>query len=176
MNLQRPIAPDPYELLPEVPTFELTSSSLTDGGVMPDKHLGFKDNVSPALEWTGFPEETQGFVVTCFDPDAPTPSGYWHWTVLDLDSSTTSLDENAGKSDLFLPGSAVHVRNDANEPAYYGAAPPAGDHPHRYIFVVHALDVPTLDLDPETTTPATAAFNTIFHTIARARLTVTYQR
>lgn len=143
---------------------------------MPDRHLGFTDNVSPALEWSGFPPETQGFVVTCFDPDAPTPSGYWHWTVLDVDAATTSLEEGAGESDLTLPGAATHIRNDANEPAYYGAAPPEGDHPHRYIFVVHALDVPTLDLDPETTTPTTAAFHTVFHTLARARLTVTYHR
>lgn len=143
---------------------------------MPDKFLGFKDNISPALQWSGFPDETQGFVVTCFDPDAPTPSGFWHWTVVDLDAATTSLEEDAGKSDLFLPGAASHIRNDANEAAYYGAAPPEGDHPHRYIFVVHALDVPTLELDPENTTPTTAAFNTVFHTLARARLTITYQR
>ncbi|NLW14228.1 MAG: YbhB/YbcL family Raf kinase inhibitor-like protein [Trueperella sp.] len=176
MNLNRPVAPDPYDLLPEVPSFDLTSPSFKEGDTMPDKFLGFKDNISPALQWSGFPDETQGFVVTCFDPDAPTPSGFWHWTVVDLDAATTSLEEDAGKSDLFLPGAASHIRNDANEAAYYGAAPPEGDHPHRYIFVVHALDVPTLELDPENTTPTTAAFNTVFHTLARARLTITYQR
>ena len=177
MKLNRPLAPDPYELLPTVPTFTLTSPTLIDGGVMPDRHLGFMDNISPALEWSGFPQDTQGFAVTCFDPDAPTPSGYWHWTVLDIADNVTSLIEGAGHHDLTLPGAASHIRNDANEFAYYGAAPPPGDvPPHRYIFVVHALDVPSLELDPEETTPTTAAFHTVFHTLARARLTVTYQR
>lgn len=176
MKLDRPIAPDPYELLPQVPEFTLTSSTLREGEQMPDAQLGFAGNTSPALAWEGFPKETESFVLTCFDPDAPTPSGFWHWIVIDLDSTVTSLPEGAGRSDLFLPGPASHIRNDANEFAYYGAAPPAGDHAHRYMFVVHALDVPSLQIDPEEATPASTAFNTVFHTLARARLTVTYQR
>ncbi|MFP7696183.1 YbhB/YbcL family Raf kinase inhibitor-like protein [Trueperella sp. LYQ143] len=176
MDLQRPIAPDPYAILPQVPSFTVTSSTLIDGHTMPQQHLGFTENISPDLVWSGFPPETQGFIVTCFDPDAPTPSGYWHWTVIDLSADTTSLELDAGKSDIFLPGAASHVRNDANEFAYFGAAPPAGDHPHRYIFAVHALDIPSLEVDPQEVTPTTIAFLSLFHTIARATLTVTYQR
>ena len=175
MDLTRPIAPEPYLLLPARPTFSLTSSDLIDGQPMPVVHTDDGDNLSPQLSWSGFPEETQSFVLECFDPDAPTPAGYWHWGVLDIDSETTSLDQGAGRSDLFLPGAASHVRNDASEFNYVGAAPPAGDHVHRYIFTVHALDVPSLNLPPEDITATALSFNTLFRTIARAHLTVTYQ-
>lgn len=179
MNLTRAVAPDPYELLPPVASFTVTSPDVGDGqrlrplfvqpGTSPDG-----GNQSPALAWYGFPEGTKSFAVTCFDPDAPTPSGFWHWLLVDLPAWTTSLETNAGATDAALPGNAFHVRNDVGSRAYVGAAPPPGDIPHRYIFVVHALDVASLGVD-ETSTPAITAFHIGAHTLARAIITPTYQ-
>lgn len=175
MNLDdRPLAPDPYESLPPVPTFTLESDDLSDGAPVPDLHVASGGNTSPHLRWHGFPPGTRGFVLTCFDPDAPTPSGWWHWTVLDLSAAETEVEQGAGDSDLTLEGAAFHLRNDSGEASYQGAAPPAGDRAHRYVFAVHALDVETLGLTDDTS-PAAAAFHTLFHTIARATLTVTHQ-
>lgn len=171
----RPLALDPYEALPPVPSFTLTSKDLEDGGKMPLAQSAEGDNTSPHLAWTGFPAETKSFVVTCFDPDAPTPSGFWHWIVMDVPLEITELPTGAGESDLTLDSTAFHGRADSGQYAYYGALPPQGDRPHRYVFAVHALDVDTLGLS-EDATPAAIAFNTLFHTVARARLTVTYQR
>jgi Raf kinase inhibitor-like YbhB/YbcL family protein len=173
MSLDRPVAPDPYDLLPPVPSFTVTSTDMTDGQPLDDMFthpsVGGK-NVSPQLSWSGFPAETRGFVVTCFDPDAPTGSGFWHWLVVNLPASVTELERGVDP----LPGGAFCVRNDYGERNYGGSAPPPGDRPHRYVFAVHALDVDKLEVGPDAS-PAYVGFNLAFHTLARATIRPTYQ-
>ena len=162
MNIdQRPLAPSPYDGL-NVPTFTLSSTVLTDGAPMPKSATADAGSLSPDLAWHGFPEETASFMLTCFDPDAPIPA------------SMTHLEAGAGASDLMLDGPAFHLRGDAGEASYFGAAPPPGDRPHRYVFAVHALNTDTLGLDDDAT-PAMASFVALEHIIARATLTVTHQ-
>jgi Raf kinase inhibitor-like YbhB/YbcL family protein len=175
MDFNRPRPPSPYDLLPPVPSFTLESDDVAEGEELPLAHLHSSaggDDVSPHLRWSGAPADTQGFVVTCFDPDAPTGSGFWHWLQLGFDASTTEIPQGAGSSSALAP-STFCVRNDFSEPCYGGAAPPAGDHAHRYIFAVHALDVPQLGIDAAVS-PAYVGFNLFFHTIARATLTAAY--
>ena len=178
MNLDRPVAPDPYDLLPQVPALTVTSESFAHGDTMPDAHVfddwGFTGgNTSPQLSWSGAPEGTRGYAVTCFDPDAPTPSGFWHWLVLGLPADVTSLAVGAGSGDDSLPAGAFHVRNDYGTRAYGGAAPPQGDRPHRYLFAVHALDTDDLGLDGSVS-PAVATFTIGGHLLARGVLTATF--
>jgi Raf kinase inhibitor-like YbhB/YbcL family protein len=176
MSLERPVAPEPYELLPAVGSFSVTSTDVQDGQPLAMTFVHGSaggENRSPQLSWSGFPEETQSFVVTCFDPDAPIVSGFWHWIAVNIPASVTSLDTGAGSSNDTLPGSAFHVRNDFGDLDYCGAAPPQGDMVHRYYFVVHAVDVDELDV--RGATPAFVGFNLAFHTLARAVITPTYQ-
>jgi len=174
MSLERPLAPDPYDVLPPVPSFTVTSADLADGQPLDEMFAhpsaGGK-NLSPQLAWSGFPAETRGFVVTCFDPDAPTGSGFWHWVLVNLPATVTELERGVDP----LPGDAFCVRNDYGERNYGGSAPPPGDRPHRYVFAVHALDVEDLGLD-SSATPAYVGFNLTFHTLARGILRGTYQR
>ena len=172
-------APLPYDFMPAVPSFELRSGDVADGQMMTDNQVynafGITGkNISPSLSWSGFPAETKGFAITCFDPDAPTGSGFWHWVLVDIPASVTSLPAGAGHATgSGLPAGAMHLRNDYGSKDFGGAAPPAGDPPHRYVFAVHALDVASLELEPDTT-PAVAGFNLRFRTIARAVLIPVY--
>lgn len=173
MTLNRPRAEDPYAKLPAVPSFQLTSSDVTDGEALPDSAVGSGGNRSPELSWTGAPDGTKSFVVTCYDPDAPTPSGFWHWVAVDIPADTTSLPAGAGESDNTLPGSAFHLCNDVGHASYDGAAPPEGDAAHRYYFVVHAVGEDDLGVD-DSATPAVASFQLAFKTLGRAILIGTH--
>lgn len=175
VDLTRPVPPDPYDLLPPVPGFRLTSNDVRDGQPLRELQTAEGGSVSPQLSWSGFPAETRGFAVTVFDPDAPTASGYWHWLVVDVPVNVTELPAGAGTSDDTLPQGAFHVRNDDGGTGFTGAAPPPGDRAHRYVTAVHALDVPRLGAT-RTATPAQVGFRLTFHTIARAVLRPVYGR
>lgn len=171
---------NPYDNLPSVPQFTLTSDDVADGQTLSTDQVsgifgaGGQD-VSPQLSWSGHPAETRSFAVTVYDPDAPTGSGFWHWAVADIPAEVTELAAGAGDdSGTGLPTGAVQLTNDAGIRRYLGAAPPAGHGTHHYYVVVHAVDVPSLDL-PEGSTPAFLGFNLFSHTLARAVLVPVYE-
>ena len=170
---------NPYEFLPKLPSFTLTSESVTDGQLLANDQVsgimgaGGSD-VSPQLSWSGFPEETRSFAVTVYDPDAPTASGFWHWAVANLPASVTELPANAGDGSE-LPGGAMTLANDAGQKRFIGAAPPPGHGVHRYYVVVHAVGTEKLDL-PDEATPAFLGFNLFQQAIARAIIHGTYEQ
>jgi len=174
MSLDRPVSPNPYDLLPHVDAFSLSSDDVSDGQPLRDDQVADAGNTSPHLSWSGFPEATRSFVVTCFDPDAPTPSGFWHWAAVDVPADVTELATGAGASDDDLPGNAFHVRNDNGSRDFAGAAPPEGDQVHRYFFVVHAVGEETLGVDGDAS-PAEVSINLAFKTLGRAVVVGTYQ-
>ncbi|MHA6800102.1 YbhB/YbcL family Raf kinase inhibitor-like protein [Bounagaea algeriensis] len=173
--------PNPYEFLTPVPPFTVSSHDVGDEVPLPRPQVsgimgaGGSDT-SPHLAWRGFPTATASFAVTCFDPGAPTPSGFWHWAVCDIPAETTELPAGAGDPDgAALPEGALTLRNDASIRQYLGAAPPGGNGVHHYYFVVHAVDVAKLGISKEAT-PAFLGFSLSGHTLARAMLTPIYER
>jgi hypothetical protein len=159
-----------------VSELSITSTDIEDGQSMPQAQMsgifgaGGTDT-SPQLSWSGAPEGTASFGLTCYDPEAPTGSGFWHWAIADLPVSCTSLPTGAGDDDgSGLPDGAYQLRNDASLTRFLGAAPPAGHGRHHYHFTVHALDVENIGV-PKDATPAFLGFNMWSHTLATATLT-----
>ena len=166
--------PLPHAFHPPVPEFTVSSTDI-EGGRLGSAQVYAEGNTSPHLRWEGAPEGTRSYAVTCFDPDAPTGSGFWHWTVFDIPAEVTELPTAAGTGDFAgLPEGAVQVRNDFGTADFGGAAPPPGDGPHRYVFTVYAVDVDQLGPDASAT-PAYVGFNLRFKTIGRAQLIAEYE-
>jgi Raf kinase inhibitor-like YbhB/YbcL family protein len=127
-------------------------------------------NVSPEIRWSGAPRETQSFMVSMYDLDAPTGSGFWHWVVADIPASVHSLVTGAGNDVAKLPPGALAIRNDTGNTAYLGPCPPPGD-THRYVITVTALKVPKLPVDPGAT-PAVVGFVAHYQQLAKATMTI----
>ncbi len=166
---------DPNWRLPQVPTFELSSPELKPGHYLPlwarAASAGGEDR-SPTLSWSGAPTGTKSFVVTVYDPDAPTGSGYWHWAVYDIPGEVTALPADAGNPDAgLLPEGAITVANESRDERFEGASPPSGDGDHRYVFTVSALNTAHLDLAAGCT-PAVLGFTMRNNVIGRAQLVV----
>jgi Raf kinase inhibitor-like YbhB/YbcL family protein len=134
------------------------------------------ENKSPALKWSGAPKDTKSFAVTVYDPDAPTGSGWWHWSVINIPADVMELKPDAGNvSGANLPQGAKQVRIDYGVAGWGGTCPPAGDKPHRYIFTVHALKTDKLDI-PADATAALAGFMINANSIGKATFTSKYGR
>ncbi len=157
---------------------QLKSDSFNDGDYLGMDHVlsaayGFGcngGNRSPHLAWSGAPAGTQSFALTCFDPDAPTGSGFWHWVVVNIPASVTGLAVDAGNpTSGKLPAGSLQVRTDFGAPGYGGPCPPQGDHPHRYLFTIFAVGVGNLPVTADTSA-AVVGFQLHFNTLAKAEL------
>ena len=164
-------------------TFKVTSDSFKDGDYLAQAHILSADfgfgcaggNQSPHLQWSGAPAGTKSFAITCFDPDAPTGSGFWHWLVVNIPANVTKLPLGAGNKGGALPAGALQTRTDFGAPGYGGPCPPEGDHPHRYLFTVFAVSADRLDVKADTSA-AVVGFNLHFNTLAKAELMGLFKR
>ena len=153
-------------------TLSLKSTSFNEGDSIPEKYhmseaygLGCSGgNVSPELHWNGIPEGTKSIVIQCFDPDAPTGSGFWHWVVANISPDTTSIAEGD------IPSGALETRTDIGAPGYIGPCPPEGHGLHRYIFTISCLGVDSIPVEADSS-GAIVGFMTNMNAIEQAKLT-----
>jgi len=162
-----------------VHALELSSTDIANGKTLSNAQVyqGFGcsgGNVSPALSWSDVPAGTKSFAITVYDPDAPTGSGWWHWTAYDLPAALRSLPAGAGKV-VALPGVAKQGRNDFGSHDFGGACPPQGDKPHRYIFTVFALKVDKLEV-PADASAALIGYMLNANKVATASITAGFGR
>lgn len=161
---------DPYTGIDGGEPLIVTSEDFTDRGMLPlESTAAFVgaggQDVSPQLAWSEVPEGTKSIYIHMYDPDAPSPAGWWHWSVVNLPADLRALDRDRNGK---FPDGVIVLKNDAGGVGYLGSAPPQGHGPHRYFFTVHALDT-VLDID-ENTTPTAAAIRTRGHVLARGSI------
>ncbi|WP_434341508.1 YbhB/YbcL family Raf kinase inhibitor-like protein [Motilimonas cestriensis] len=160
---------------------ELQSNDLADGGTISAKHVFDQwgcegQNISPHLSWSDIPEGTKSFVLTVYDPDAPTISGFWHWVAFNIPANVTELKQGAGAMDgQTMPVGSVQSKTDFNQVGYGGPCPPQGHGPHRYQFSIHAMKVEKIDFGPEIN-PALIGYQIYLNGIESATITATYHR
>lgn len=156
---------DPNWRLPDVPSFTLTSPDFAEGDALPlwarASSAGGEDR-SPTLSWTDVPAGTRSFALTCYDPDAPTGSGWWHWVLTDIPADVRSIPEGGA-----TPTGARDWPTDYGVPGWGGPWPPAGHPAHHYHFRVAALDVERLDI-PDDAPRAMALLTAGFHVLGEA--------
>ena len=160
-------------------TFTLSSKNLGGEATLKEEFNGFGcigKNESPQLSWKNAPEGTRSFAITMYDPDAPTGSGWWHWVVFDIPTSTTELVANAGdiKLELTPEGTIQSITNYGSQ-GYGGPCPPKGHGLHQYIITVYALKTDTLGLD-KNTNPAIVGYYLWNNTLAKASLITYYKK
>jgi Raf kinase inhibitor-like YbhB/YbcL family protein len=169
-----------------VSAFELDSPDMKPNAMMPIRYvfsgMGCKgDNQSPALSWSGAPEGTKSFAIMVHDPDAPTGgAGIWHWVVINIPASATSLDAGASTPDgSKLPPGSRQIANDyvgmTGNAAWGGPCPPKAAGAHNYNFTVYALKVEKLD-PPPSATASQVGFLINLNSLGKAQLIVKYAR
>jgi len=162
--------------------FQLHSNSFNDGDYLSKDHAlstayGFGcdgGNISPELHWENTPKETKSLALTMFDPDAPTGSGFWHWSIINMPANTKNIPLGiSNQTNSTIPG--LETRTDFGKSGYGGPCPPEGNHPHRYIFTIYAVSVASLDVNEETSA-AVIGFQLNFNTIKKATLMGLFKR
>jgi Raf kinase inhibitor-like YbhB/YbcL family protein len=145
LTLAQPAAPPPTPM-------GLTSSSFTDGGIIPDKYTqAVPAPVSPALAWTNAPAGTQSFALVVDDPDTAlqrTTNEVLHWAAFNIPATASSLPEGV-PTEATLPDGTVQPLNTGKKNGFLGPGA-RGNVYHHYTFQLYALDT-KLNLGPDAT-------------------------
>ena len=155
---------------------EIISPAFQPQGEIPSRHTCEGQDLAPALQWSGVPEQAASLVLIVDDPDAPapdakTPQKPWvHWVLYNLPVDSTGLAEAVEPTDL--PFQAQQGSNDWHRTGYRGPCPPDGR--HRYVHKIYALDTVLTGLASPTKAELEAAMKG--HILAEAQLVGTYQR
>lgn len=121
--------------------FSLSSPSFEGGGPIPQTFTCDGQNVSPAVDIADPPSATEAFALVVDDPDAPRSDPFVHWILWNVPGDTQRIPVNVPQTETVEElGGARQGTNDAGSVGYTGPCPPVDDSPHRYRFVLYALD------------------------------------
>ena len=152
----------------------ISSVSFTDGQSIPKRYTCDGPDISPALAWSGVPENAKSLALIVDDPDAPDPAApkmtWVHWLLYNLPPDSSGLKE--GVELHALPPGTLEGINNWSCTGYGGPCPPIGR--HRYFFKLYALDTLLPDLKHPTKAILEEAMHG--HVLAEAHLVGLYQR
>lgn len=155
-------------------SMQLSSPAFAANAGIPARHTCEGGDVSPALHWTGVPEQARSLALIVDDPDAPDPAApqrtWVHWVLYNLPATARGLPEGAQAAQL--PAGTREGRNDWQRTGYGGPCPPKGR--HRYFHKLYALDIALPDLHQPDKAALLKAMEG--HVVAQAELVGTYQK
>ena len=153
---------------------QISSSSFTQQGSIPEKYTCEGTDTSPPLAWSGVPPSAKSLALIVDDPDAPDPSApkmtWVHWVLYDLPPQTAGTGRRRVQQGA--PQGARDGLNDWKKPGYGGPCPPIGR--HRYFFKLYALDTVLPDLGRPSKADLLKAMQG--HVVGSAELVGTYEK
>jgi Raf kinase inhibitor-like YbhB/YbcL family protein len=161
---------------PKGPGMALTSPDFEDGGIIPDKFTqAVPMAVSPRLEWTNVPADTQSFVLIMHDPDNALNGGtddVLHWIMFNIPGTARSLAGGL-PLDAQLPDGTIQAKGIRNV-GYMGPGNAAINPYHHYTLELFALNA-KLTLGPDASrADIMKAMDT--HTVGKAGLVGRFKR
>jgi Raf kinase inhibitor-like YbhB/YbcL family protein len=116
---------------------EMSLADFSQGQFIPDRFSSYGEGISPALAWSGVPENAASLVLVVEDPDATSTRPFVHWLAWNIDPRAGGLPQDVAPGGK-LAG-MVQGANSRGKPGYFGPRP-GGSKPHRYVFQLFALD------------------------------------
>lgn len=155
-------------------TLILKSPDFVHQGEIPKVFTCDGNDSSPALSWSGLPQNTKSLVLIVDDPDAPDPAKpkmtWVHWLLYNIPPTVAELPRAVAVGNL--PVGTHQGKNDWKRTGYGGPCPPIGR--HRYFHKLYALDIELPDLHHPNKAQLEKAMTG--HVIGQAELVGTYQR
>ena len=151
----------------------ITSPAFSQDGSIPAVYTCDGEDISPELNWSDIPDNTESLVLIVDDPDAPDPAApqmtWVHWVLYNIPATAAGLAGDVNESEL--PVGTLHGLNDWKSIDYGGPCPPIGR--HRYFHKLYALDILLPDLGQAGKPELEQAMEE--HIIGQAVLMGTYQ-
>jgi Raf kinase inhibitor-like YbhB/YbcL family protein len=155
-------------------TLILKSPDFVQMGEIPANFTCEGENISPALNWSGIPQNAKSLLLIVDDPDAPDPAApkmtWVHWLLYNIPPTVMQLPKAVTAATL--PNGILLGKNDWKKTAYGGPCPPTGR--HRYFHKLYALDIVLPDLHEPDKAQLEKAMSG--HVIEKTELIATYQR
>jgi Raf kinase inhibitor-like YbhB/YbcL family protein len=157
---------------------QLRSPAFSPGERIPKRHAHPPEGLdaSPALTFSGLPQNAVELVLIVDDPDAPGAEPWVHWVAYRIPARLRGLPEGIAKDERpGNPEGMLQGLNSWGQLGWGGPLPPVGHGTHTYRFRLYAIDKILDHLGPGATKEAVLA-EIDGHVVGEGELVGTYER